>query len=316
MKEKINVKIKGTFFLFFLFLLIFSFQIPMKVFAEKSTKNELADAIANETSARQEADATLQSNIDEETIAREAGDQASQAAIDAEALARGAEDTTLQGAIDTEIAQRKDVIEGIIADLRFVNPATPPTIGFVDCIIGIGMVCATLDGELIYFCPQGNQQCFDEVPDPNYCPDACEDLGGVVVIDHRSITCPSGGAAPEIDFVCMSPEVYANRPSCPEGTVLNYNSDKGGWWCELLAPDVVHVATDLFDLIETISLFERARTDLTDEDLQNQIDNINLCECPGVFAPVCGSDNNTYVNSCEAKCANQTVAHSGVCIGD
>jgi hypothetical protein len=272
----------------------------------------LSSDLATETAERMAADAALQGSIDAETIARQAGDDASQTAIDKEALARGVEDTTLQGAIDAEIAERKDVIEGLIGDLRFV--VTPPEIFSPNCLIGAGSVCVTLDGEIFYICPS-DPSCNDD-PIPYDCPEACEDRGGIVVVDHRSITCTFGGVFDS--FVCMNPEEYAARPSCPESTVLNYNSDKGGWDCQLLVPldpPVSHATTDIFDLIGTISLFERARTDSTDEELQSQIDNINLCVCPGVFTPVCGDNSITYVNDCEAQCANQAIAYDGACNG-
>ena len=38
-----------------------------------------------------------------------------------------------------------------------------------------------------------------------------------------------------------------------------------------------------------------------------------LDSCTGGSAPVCGSDNKTYKNACNAQCANATVAHEGEC---
>ncbi|GLI67571.1 hypothetical protein VaNZ11_011799 [Volvox africanus] len=37
------------------------------------------------------------------------------------------------------------------------------------------------------------------------------------------------------------------------------------------------------------------------------------CMCMAVYDPVCGKNNKTYGNSCEASCANQEVAYTGVC---
>jgi hypothetical protein len=37
------------------------------------------------------------------------------------------------------------------------------------------------------------------------------------------------------------------------------------------------------------------------------------CICPEVWAPVCGVDNNTYGNACEAECNRVGIAHDGEC---
>jgi hypothetical protein len=37
------------------------------------------------------------------------------------------------------------------------------------------------------------------------------------------------------------------------------------------------------------------------------------CDCYEIYSPVCGTDNITYGNDCEANCANVEIAYSGVC---
>jgi coxsackievirus/adenovirus receptor len=41
-----------------------------------------------------------------------------------------------------------------------------------------------------------------------------------------------------------------------------------------------------------------------------------LCDCPNVWAPVCGTDGATYGNSCEATCRGVRVDHEGACASD
>lgn len=37
------------------------------------------------------------------------------------------------------------------------------------------------------------------------------------------------------------------------------------------------------------------------------------CDCPAVWAPVCGEDGQTYGNACEAECAGVDAEHEGEC---
>lgn len=69
--------------------------------------NEILTALNDEVTARQNADLTLQRNIDAEVLARQGADSTLRGDIDAEVLARQGADNTLQGNIDAETLARQ-----------------------------------------------------------------------------------------------------------------------------------------------------------------------------------------------------------------
>ena len=82
--------------------------------ADKANAKAIADekaeriaVVAAETTAREQADTTLQGNISAEADAREAADEALAAKVTAEEAARKAADATLQANINTEESERK-----------------------------------------------------------------------------------------------------------------------------------------------------------------------------------------------------------------
>jgi hypothetical protein len=85
--------------------------------AREAGDTALTQDLAAETLARQQADQTLQGNIDEEEAAREAGDTALAQALAAEATAREEADNTLQGNIDEEEAAREAGDTALTQDL-------------------------------------------------------------------------------------------------------------------------------------------------------------------------------------------------------
>lgn len=72
-----------------------------------SNTSDLEEALAAETQARQQADSTLQTNINNEVTARQQADKTLQSNIDAETTTRQQADQTLQTNIDTEESERK-----------------------------------------------------------------------------------------------------------------------------------------------------------------------------------------------------------------
>lgn len=83
------------------------------------TSQDIADAVAGEALLREQADNTLQSNIDAEVSARQRADRDIQAVLDGESLARVNEDRNLQSQIDA-IASKSDVVDvvGTYAELQ------------------------------------------------------------------------------------------------------------------------------------------------------------------------------------------------------
>ena len=83
------------------------------------TSQDIADAVAGEALLRQQADNTLQANIDAEELARQRADREIQAVLDGESLARVNGDKNLQSQIDA-IASKSDVVDvvGTYAELQ------------------------------------------------------------------------------------------------------------------------------------------------------------------------------------------------------
>jgi hypothetical protein len=48
-------------------------------------------------------------------------------------------------------------------------------------------------------------------------------------------------------------------------------------------------------------------------DHEKRIGVLEKCDCDGVVAPVCGQDGRTYLNACEARCAEAGIASPGRC---
>lgn len=85
-------------------------KIANEATARQEADNTLQSNIDSEVTARTNADSTLQTNIDNEAATRLANDNTLQVNIDNEASARSSADTTLQSNIDTEISDRKAAV--------------------------------------------------------------------------------------------------------------------------------------------------------------------------------------------------------------
>ena len=76
-------------------------------------------------------------------------------------------------------------------------------------------------------------------------------------------------------------------------------------------------------ILAAVAFVSLGATDCTEEvgsllietvaDHEERIDDLERCDCEGVLAPVCGENGKTYVNICEARCADVEVASLGRC---
>lgn len=68
----------------------------------------------------------------------------------------------------------------------------------------------------------------------------------------------------------------------------------------------VNISTELNNLQNQIDQ-EISNRIANDTALSSRINALCLGNCTGIFSPVCGSDDNTYINFCAAKCANTAI---------
>lgn len=105
---------------------------------------ELQEAIADEKTAREDADTAIQAALDAETANRESADITLQEKIDTEASTRAAADTSLTAAISNEAQLRAAADEALnsrIDEMKAIETDHQP---HVDCVRFAGMPFATI----------------------------------------------------------------------------------------------------------------------------------------------------------------------------
>lgn len=98
-----------------------SSALVLRVSAIETKNNEQDTAIANEASARQSADATLQGNIDTETTARQNADSTLQGSIEAEASTRQSEINSLKNSKLDNITIESGTNNGTLKITKVIN---------------------------------------------------------------------------------------------------------------------------------------------------------------------------------------------------
>jgi len=90
---------------------------------EANIEQQIADAVAVETTARETADVTLASDLAVETSARIAGDAGLNVAINSEVTARQNADTTIANNLSAEITARQAAITGVSGEIATESSA-------------------------------------------------------------------------------------------------------------------------------------------------------------------------------------------------
>ena len=139
----------------------------------------------------------------------------------------------------------------------------------------------------------------------------CSEITPIIVAPVGELFSYSHNLGPDTSPV-DGPMLFLNQsPDWAEANIIStsYASSFGEWILEIEGtPTINDVGNNLF----VVSSLEPWTQNISYDTLTVSV--ILDCICPGVEAPVCGVDGNTYSNSCEASCANLDIAYDGMCL--
>jgi hypothetical protein len=156
---------------------------------------------------------------------------------------------------------------------------------------GVSSSSSSSPNSCIAKCADGYEYrtCTEDGHPINYFVDPCFGRGTAVSSSSVGMTCEASQCGPQLGMpnsICADGTV-----SGPTGRCLRQPNGACGW--------------EVRSCPASLSSSSRSSSSSSSLSLG--------CYCGKIYQPVCGANGQTYGNYCEARCANATVSHEGVC---